>query len=104
MPARAALRLATLDGARALGLEHEIGSLEEGKRADLILLNLDKLHLTPQPDPVSTIVYSAERSDVEAVMIDGRWVMRNRRLLTQDEEEVKALAGEQSRQLAARCQ
>jgi 5-methylthioadenosine/S-adenosylhomocysteine deaminase len=104
LPARAALRLATFDGARALGLDHEIGSLEEGKRADLILLNLDKLHLMPQPDPVSTIVYSAERSDVEAVMIDGRWVMRNRRLLTLDEEEIKALAAEQSRQLAARCQ
>jgi 5-methylthioadenosine/S-adenosylhomocysteine deaminase len=103
LPARAVLRLATIDGARALGLEKEIGSIEEGKRADVIILNLDKLHLTPQPDIVSTIVYSAERSDVESVMIDGKWIMKNRQLMTMNEAEVKAKAMEQSRELAARC-
>lgn len=104
LPARLALRLATIDGARALGLEKEIGSIEEGKRADLIIIHLDKLHLTPQPDIVSTIVYSAERSDVESVMIDGKWMMKNRRLLTMNEEEIKAAASQQGRQLASRCQ
>jgi 5-methylthioadenosine/S-adenosylhomocysteine deaminase len=104
LPARQVLRLATIDGARALGLDREIGSLEEGKRADILLLNLDKLHLTPQPDIVSTIVYSAERSDVESLMIDGRLIMKNRQLLTMSEAEIKALALEQSRLLKARCQ
>jgi 5-methylthioadenosine/S-adenosylhomocysteine deaminase len=104
LPARTALRLATIDGARALGLGTEIGSIEEGKRADIIILNLDRLHLTPQPDIVSTIVYSAERSDVETVLIDGKLIMKNRQLMTMSEEEVKRLATEQHRQLAARCQ
>jgi 5-methylthioadenosine/S-adenosylhomocysteine deaminase len=104
LPARRALRLATIDGARALGLEKEIGSIEEGKRADLMLINLDKLHLTPQPDIVSTIVYSAERSDVETVIIDGRLMMKKRQLLTMNEDEIKALAAQQSKRLASRCQ
>jgi 5-methylthioadenosine/S-adenosylhomocysteine deaminase len=104
LPARLALRLATIDGARALGLEKEIGSIEEGKRADLILINLDKLHLTPQPDLISTIVYSAEGSDVESVMIDGKLLMKDRQLLTMNEEEIKAVASQQGRQLASRCQ
>src|SRR5207248_8738821 len=65
LPALTVLRMATIDGARALGLADEIGSIEAGKRADLILLNLDKLHTTPHPDLVSTIVYAAESSDVE---------------------------------------
>jgi 5-methylthioadenosine/S-adenosylhomocysteine deaminase len=103
LPARQALRMATIDGARALGLEKEIGSIEEGKRADIIILNLDKLHLTPQPDIVSTIVYSAERADVESLMIDGRLLMKNRRLLTLPEDEIKAVALEQSKLLASRC-
>jgi 5-methylthioadenosine/S-adenosylhomocysteine deaminase len=104
LPARLALRLATIDGGRALGLEKEIGSIEEGKRADLILVNLDKLHLTPQPDIVSTIVYAAERSDVETVIIDGKLIMKNRQLLTMNEDEIKAVASQQSKRLASRCQ
>jgi 5-methylthioadenosine/S-adenosylhomocysteine deaminase len=103
LPARQALRMATIDGAHALGLEKEIGSLEEGKRADVIIINLDKLHLTPQPDLVSTIVYSAERSDVESLMIDGKLIMKNRQLLTLPEDEIKAVAMEQSKLLASRC-
>lgn len=101
LPARAALRMATIDGARALGLESEIGSLEAGKRADLAILNLDRLHLTPQPDVVSTIVYAAERADIETVLVDGRVLMHKRRLLTLDEEAVKASAREQGKWLAS---
>ncbi|MBI3649709.1 MAG: 5'-deoxyadenosine deaminase [Acidobacteria bacterium] len=104
LPARAALRLATIDGARALGLDKEIGSIEEGKRADVIIMNLDKLHLTPQPDMVSTIVYSAERTDVETVIVDGSLLMQKRQLLTLDEDEVKAEARQQSRELVLRCE
>jgi 5-methylthioadenosine/S-adenosylhomocysteine deaminase len=104
LPAKQVLRMATIDGARALGLDNEIGSIEEGKRADILLLNLDKLHLTPQPDIVSTIIYSAERSDVESLIIDGRLIMKNRRLLTMSEADVKAVALEQSTYLKSRCQ
>lgn len=89
LPARTMLRMATIDGARALGLETEIGSIERGKRADLMLVNLDALHTTPQPDPISTLVYAAEASDVESVIIDGRIVMRDKELLTLDEEKVR---------------
>ena len=88
LPALAVLKMATRDGARALGLADEIGSIEAGKRADLILLNLDRLHTTPQPDVVSTLVYAAQSSDVQTVWIDGRCVLREGRLTTMDEREV----------------
>ncbi|HXG65807.1 MAG TPA: 5'-deoxyadenosine deaminase [Blastocatellia bacterium] len=104
LPAQAALRMATIDGARALGLGDEIGSIEEGKRADLIIFSLDRLHLTPHPDVVSTIVYAAERADIQAVLLDGRLVVREGQFTTLDEGEIKAKAHEQSRQLAARCE
>lgn len=71
LPASRVLRMATIDGARALGLEDQIGSIEVGKRADLQLINLDTPHTTPHPDPISTIVYAAETSNVETVIIDG---------------------------------
>src|SRR5215813_9258929 len=69
LPAARVLRMATLDGACALGLAEEIGSIEVGKRADLAIVDLNRLHTTPQPDPISAIVYAAEASDVEAVII-----------------------------------
>lgn len=99
LPALTVLRMATIDGARALGLEGEIGSIEVGKRADLMLLNLDRLHTTPHPDPISTIVYAANSDNVETVMIDGRVVMRDRELLTVDEQAVRSEAGAQSKSL-----
>jgi 5-methylthioadenosine/S-adenosylhomocysteine deaminase len=101
LPALAALRMATVAGARALGLEGEIGSIEVGKRADLTLLDLDRLHTTPRPDLISTIVYAAQPEDVETVIIDGKVVMRERVLLTLDEDEVLARAREQARALSS---
>jgi 5-methylthioadenosine/S-adenosylhomocysteine deaminase len=95
LPALQVLRMATIDGARALGLDSEIGSIEIGKRADLILLDLNRLHTTPHPDPVSTIVYAAEAGDVETVLIDGRTEMRDRQLTMADERDVIQAAGEQ---------
>ncbi|SMC18764.1 5-methylthioadenosine/S-adenosylhomocysteine deaminase [Desulfacinum hydrothermale DSM 13146] len=83
-PARQVLRMATLDGARALGLSHAVGSLEPGKRADLIALRIDRPHLTPLYDPVSHIVYAARSSDVNHVWVDGRRVVQDGRLLTLD--------------------
>src|SRR5438094_1274644 len=78
LPAARALRLATIDGARALGLDREIGSLEVGKRADVIVVDLNQLHSSPQRDDViSTLVYSAQASDVRTTIIDGSVVMRD---------------------------
>jgi 5-methylthioadenosine/S-adenosylhomocysteine deaminase len=103
LPALTALRMATINGARALGLADQIGSVEVGKRADLQLLDLNRLHTTPQPEPVSTIVYAAEASDVESVIIDGRIVMRNGELLTLKEKDVIVEAHDQSQRLAQRA-
>jgi len=84
--ANQALRLATIDGAKAMSLDKEIGSLEPGKKADVILVRLGQLHTTPRrAKPVSSLVYSAQESDVETVIIDGLLVMQNRKLLTIDE-------------------
>lgn len=103
LPARRTLRMATIDGARAMGLDQEIGSLEAGKRADVIVLNLATLHATPhQADLASAIVYSAQPGDVTTVIIDGRVVMRDRKLLTLDEAETMAEANRQMRELFRR--
>jgi 5-methylthioadenosine/S-adenosylhomocysteine deaminase len=103
MPANRLLRMATIEGARALGLDGEIGSIEEGKLADLVILRLDRPHLVPRPDLISTIVYSAEASDVETVMIEGNVVVRGGRLLAMDQQEVLEAAARESRLLAARA-
>jgi 5-methylthioadenosine/S-adenosylhomocysteine deaminase len=97
------LRMATIDGARALGLDTEIGSLEVGKRADVAVVNLDRLHTSPESDVVSRMVYAAEASDVQSVIIDGRVVMGDRELLTIDEAETVAEANAQSELLRARA-
>jgi 5-methylthioadenosine/S-adenosylhomocysteine deaminase len=103
LDARRVFRMATIDGARALGLESETGSLEVGKRADVSVVALDELHTTPRPDIVSTLVYAAEASDVRSVVIDGRLVMRERELLTLDESEVINEARQKAGELFARA-
>ncbi|HEX8129872.1 MAG TPA: 5'-deoxyadenosine deaminase [Pyrinomonadaceae bacterium] len=103
LSARRMLRMATIDGARALGLEQETGSLEAGKRADCIVVELDRLHLTPRPDIVSATVYAAEAADVRTVLIDGRIVMRERELTTLSEREVIAEANVQAKHLFQRA-
>jgi 5-methylthioadenosine/S-adenosylhomocysteine deaminase len=104
LPAWRALRLATIDGARALGLDREIGSLEVGKRADVMIVRLDQLHSTPRPaDIPSAIVYSAQANDVQSVIIDGRLIMRDRELLLMDEREVINEANTQSELLRERA-
>jgi cytosine/adenosine deaminase-related metal-dependent hydrolase len=74
------LELATLGGARALGLEHEIGSIEPGKRADLIVVDPRTVHSTPAIDPVSTLVYATQSRDVRHVLVDGRLLVHDGRL------------------------
>lgn len=88
MDARTVLRMATIDGARALGMENEIGSLETGKRADLIVIDTCKPHLTPMYDPYSHLVYAAKGSDVAASIVNGRVLMENRMLYTLSPDQV----------------
>ena len=91
-PAPAVLEMATLGGARALGMEDRIGSLEPGKRADLVVVGLDEPRLHPLYDPVSHLVYVAKGADVRHVIVEGRVIMRDRRVLTLDEKAVVAEA------------
>ncbi len=88
MPAETVLEMATINGAKAMGLESEIGSLEVGKQADFVVFDLDKPHVTPSMNPVSTLVYAASGSDVDTVVIGGRTVVEHRRALTLDEDRV----------------
>ena len=88
VPAETVLEMATINGAKAMGIEDQAGSIEVGKRADFIVIDMDKPHLTPAPDPVSTIVYAAHGSDVDTVVIDGQLVMEKRKVLTLEEESI----------------
>jgi 5-methylthioadenosine/S-adenosylhomocysteine deaminase len=103
LPADRVLRMATIDGARALGLDAEIGSLESGKRADVAIVRMDRLHMTPAAEVISTLVYAAETADVDAVVIDGQLVMRDRKLLTLDESDVVARANAEAKELIKRA-
>ncbi|WP_440960745.1 5'-deoxyadenosine deaminase [Paenibacillus nitricinens] len=90
MDARSVFRMATIGGAKAVGMEDKIGSIEVGKKADLVLLNLFNFHTFPSydVDPISRIVYSATRADVETTIIDGELVMERGLLKTVDKEVV----------------
>jgi 5-methylthioadenosine/S-adenosylhomocysteine deaminase len=102
LPAASVLRMATMGGARAVGLDGEIGSLEVGKRADVTIIDLERLHMTPRPDIVSTIVYAAEARDVRTVLIEGRLVLEDGELKTLVERDVIAEANRQQRLLVER--
>ena len=103
LPAARVLRMATIDGARALGLDQEIGSLESGKRADVIVVKLDQLHSSPRRDIVSALVYSAVASDVRTTIIDGQVLMGDGKLLTLNEASVIAEANREASALAERA-
>ena len=92
--AKAVVEMATIDGARALHMEKEIGSLEAGKKADLILISLDEPNAVPMYDVYAQVAYSLKGSDVETVVIGGTVVMRERKLLTVDEPAVLEKARE----------
>jgi 5-methylthioadenosine/S-adenosylhomocysteine deaminase len=99
--AKAVVEMATIDGARALHMEKEIGSLEAGKKADLILISLDEPNAVPMYDVYAQIAYSLKGSDVETVVIGGRVVMRDRKLLTVDEPAVIEKAREYGKSVKA---
>ena len=99
--AKAVVEMATIAGAKALHLEKEIGSLEKGKKADLILISLDKPNAVPMYDVYAQLAYALKASDVETVLIGGHVVMRNRKVLTVNEEQAMAKAREYEKTIAA---
>lgn len=98
LPATQVLSMATRDGARALRLD-DLGLLQPGYKADLILVDLEQAHLHPRNNPVAHMVYSARGGDVDTVIIDGRIVMEGRKILTVDKERVFAEVEERARRL-----
>lgn len=88
LPALDVVRMATCEGARALGMEATVGTLQPGKKADIIIIGAQKPHLTPMYKEYSQLVYAANGADVDTVLINGRIVMKDRKLLTIDEQNV----------------
>ena len=82
------LKMATIEAAKVLGMEDEIGTLEVGKKADMIFIKTDKIHLCPDNDICTNIAYSANGADVDTVIIDGKVIMQNRKMLHSNEKEV----------------
>jgi 5-methylthioadenosine/S-adenosylhomocysteine deaminase len=103
LAARDVLWMATRAGARTLGLEDEIGSIEIGKRADLIVVDRDRVHQTPGPDPYSTLVYAARGPDVTTTIVDGQVLVEEGRPIRVDPSEVVFEARRAARELAARA-
>ena len=100
LPARFMVEMATIGGARVLGLDNEIGTLAEGKAADVVCLAIDRPHSTPVFDPYSHLVFSARSSDVRHVLVNGRLLVGNGKLNTIDEERLLAQAHEVAREIA----
>src|SRR5262249_47290433 len=92
--AKAVVEMATIDGARALHLEKEIGSLEAGKKADIVLVNLDEPNAVPMYDVYAQLAYALKASDVDTVIIGGRDIMRDHKLLTLNESGILQKAHE----------
>ncbi|MBF0387226.1 MAG: amidohydrolase [Candidatus Omnitrophica bacterium] len=90
LDARTALRMATIDGAEVLGLKNKTGSLEAGKDADIIIIDVDRPHLVPFYNVYSLLVYSVDGSDVDTVMVAGKVVMKDKKLLTINEQQALA--------------
>jgi 5-methylthioadenosine/S-adenosylhomocysteine deaminase len=101
LPAKQALEMATIGGARALHIEEQIGSLERGKKADLILVDTSGPHAAPMYNVYSQLVYALKGSDVKTVVINGKLVMEDRHMLTLNEKEIVATAHEYQKRIAA---
>ncbi len=105
MSAKEVFELATIGGARALHLQNEIGSIEEGKKADLVLVELNQIHNTKsinEENLYSSIVYTADHNNVRSVMIDGQWVYLNKEFKTIDVDEVNKKSEEELKKLLLR--
>lgn len=102
LSAERVFKMATINGAKALGLENEIGTIEVGKKADLVLVNMKVSHLTPFRNPVSHIVYAAEGCDIDTVICNGEILMEDRKLQMLDEAEIIEIAEAASEDLLSR--
>ncbi len=94
MDAETVLKMTTIWGAKVMGLEEEIGSIEVGKKADIIVIDLENPHMVPLYNPQSTLVYSANGSDVKDVIVNGKILMKDRAVMTLDSEEIMARVNE----------
>jgi cytosine/adenosine deaminase-related metal-dependent hydrolase len=103
VPAETVLEMATINGAKALGLDAEIGSLEIGKKADFVAIDMRKVNLQPYFSPVSAAVYSASGGDVSLTVVDGKILVEKGKLLTMDEEEVWREAEKRGREIVERA-
>ncbi len=101
LDAKTVVRMATIEGARALGLETKIGSLKPGKHADVVVIDMAAIHLTPMYNMISHLVYCAKSSDVRDVIINGHVVVRNRVLQTMEQTQIRDRASETSREIVA---
>lgn len=104
MKSETVLEMATINGAKALGIDNLVGSIEPGKRADFIIINTDAPHLQPVWNPVSTVVFGCQGSDVDTVVIDGKIIMKNRKVLTMDEERIIEDVKQRFKQVAERAE
>ena len=104
LTAEQTLEMATIIGARAVLMENEVGSLEVGKKADIVILNFKHHSTTPNIYPPATIVYSASSENVETVIIDGRIIMENRKIQTFDEDKVLDNANKSIEQIISKAQ
>jgi cytosine/adenosine deaminase-related metal-dependent hydrolase len=102
-PAEAVLEMATINGAKAMGWENELGSLEVGKQADFVVFDFDKPHLTPSLNPVATLVDTATGTDVDTVVIAGRVVVQDGQVLTLDEDRILREARERAQAVWTRA-
>jgi cytosine/adenosine deaminase-related metal-dependent hydrolase len=103
VPAESVLEMATINGAKALGLADRIGSLEIGKKADFVAIDVRGIHSQPWFNPVSAVVYTATGRDVDTVVVDGNVVVQNGALLTMDEEEIVREAKRRSKEVVERA-
>ena len=103
LPARDVLWMATRAGARTLGLDRDVGSLEVGKKADLIIVDRDRPHIAPGPDAYSTLVYAARGSDVRTTIVDGEILVDDFAPERVDRHEVAVSARSAARELASRA-
>jgi cytosine/adenosine deaminase-related metal-dependent hydrolase len=101
--AQKALRMATIDGARAIGWSDEIGSLEKGKKADFVLFNLEHPEWTPYGDPLQALVWSASTASIEETWVDGRPLYRSGRVLTLDEHSIFSEARSRAAEIVRRA-
>lgn len=102
LTAEEVFKMATINGAKALGMDHEIGTIDVGKKADLVLVDMKTPHLTPYRHPISHMVYSANGGDVDTVICNGQILMLEKELLTMDEQAVMDLATEAASDLLSK--